>query len=487
MQEEFDNKDWNIKNYGFEDIDDLIHTLRNTPEIRFVRFITADMLGERECSFTVPAGEVDKKSLNKGFDASSLYPERIKESDKLASFDPNTARVFPVVYNTKTPGFERKWKELIIFGDIIDPENGEYVYDSRTKLKKTLARAKQVAGADTVNVGPELEFFLFKADDEGNPLIIDDKPVLIDEGGYFKGGKYGIVRKEIQLLMSEMGYRFEYDHHEAAPSQHEVDVHYMNALDMADFMMLYRYAAKRVANAHGLFASFMPKPVIGVNGSGMHVHQSLFSKEGNKIEKNLFYDKDDEHELSETAYQYMAGLMQYVPEITAFLNQWTNSYRRLVPGFEAPVYICWDPQNRSNLIRKPEYEPGHEKAARLELRSADPAANPYLALSMMISAGLKGIEQKLAKPMPSNLDVYHISQEERERLGIKSLPASLEQAVNLAEKSELVRTVVGERFLSDFVRIKRKELAKSKAYSKELLPDDSKLSRYETEQLLPIL
>jgi glutamine synthetase len=482
IQEELESKERNIKNNGFEDIDDLLHTILNKPEIRFVRFITADMLGERECSFTVPVREIDKNALKKGFDASSLYSERIKESDKLAFFDPTTARVFPVAYQTKTPGFERSWKELIIFGDVVDPKNGEYIYDSRTKLKKALKKAEEVTGADTFNVGPELEFFLFKSGESGNPVIIDGKPVLVDKGGYFKGGKHGEVRKEIQLLISEMGYHFEYDHHEVAPSQHEIDVHYMNALDMADFMMLYRYVAKRVAHAHGLFASFMPKPVIGQNGSGMHVHQSLF-----KNGKNLFFDKNDKYELSETAYQYMAGLMKYAPEITAFLNQWVNSYKRLVPGYEAPVYICWDPQNRSNLIRKPEYEPGREKAARLELRSADPAANPYLALSMMLSAGIKGIEEKLARPEPSNLNVYKLNQDERDKLGIRSLPGSLEQALALAEKSELVKSVVGERFLDDFIRIKRKEIEKSQAYNKKLIKDDSKLSKYELEELLPIL
>lgn len=484
VQEEFDTKKRTIKSFGFEDADDLVNTLLNKDDVKFVRFMTADMLGERECSFTVPAKEVDSKSLKKGFDASSLYPERIKESDKLAFLDPTTAKIFPVEYQTRTPGFERKWKELIIFGDVVDPKNGEYVYDSRTKLKKVLKKAEKVTGADTVNVGPELEFFLLKSDESGNPLIADSKPVLVDKGGYFKGGKYGEVRKEIQLLISEMGYRFEYDHHEAAPSQHEIDVHFMNALDMADFMMLYRYVAKRVAHAHGLFASFMPKPVIGQNGSGMHVHQSLF-KQG----KNLFYDKEDEHELSETAYQYMAGLMKYAPEITAFLNQWINSYKRLVPGYEAPVYICWDPQNRSNLIRKPEYEPGNEKAARLELRSADPASNPYLALSMMISAGIRGIEEKLPRPEASNLNVYKLSQAERDEKGIKSLPGSLEQALALAENSTLVKEVVGERFLEDFVKMKKKEIEKYKTYNKGLFAfaDNSRLSRYELEELLPIL
>jgi glutamine synthetase len=244
--------------------------------------------------------------------------------------------------------------------------------------------------------------------------------------------------------------------------------------------MTYRYAVKRVANAHGLFASFMPKPLLGVNGSGMHVHQSLF-KDG----KNLFFDKKDAHNLSETAYQYMAGLMKYAPEITLFTNQWTNSYRRLVPGFEAPVYICWDPQNRSNLIRKPEYEPGNEKATRLELRSPDPSSNPYLAFSMMLSAGLKGIEEKLPRPKPSDKDVYHLSNKEREELGIKSLPGSLEDAMNLAEKSSLVKEVLGERFLNDYLEIKREEAEK---YRKDKhLNNKERLTDYELKELLPIL
>jgi glutamine synthetase len=300
------------KAYGFETSEEFLDMLKANKDIRFVRFMTADMIGERDCNFTIPVEAINIDSLKRGFgfDASSLYPERINESDKLAKFDPTTARIFPVAYETKTPGFERSWREAIIFGDVVDPKNGDYVYDSRTKLKKSLENVKKNSGADQVFIGPELEFFLFKADPDGSPAINDGRPVLVDDGGYFKRGKHGDVRKEIQLLLSEMGYEFEYDHHEAAPSQHEVDVHYMNALDMADFMLLYRYAAKRVAKAHGLFASFMPKPMLDFNGSGMHVHQSLF-KDG----KNLFYDKAGKHELSETAYQYMAGLMKYIPEI----------------------------------------------------------------------------------------------------------------------------------------------------------------------------
>jgi glutamine synthetase len=475
------------KKYGFNDAEELIKAIVDKKEnISFVRFITADILGERECSFTVPAHTLTENidTLKKGFDASSLYPERINESDKLALFDPTTARVFPIEYSTKTTGYEKKWKEVFIYGDVINPKNSNgnkpYIYDSRSKLKTVLKKAEKLVGADKVFLGPELEFFLFKADSDGKPLIIDNKPITLDKGSYFKGGRQGIVRKEIQLMLVDMGYEFEYDHHEVAHSQHEIDVHYMNAIDVADFIMTYRYVVKRVANEHKLFASFMPKPLLGVNGSGMHVHQSLF-KDG----KNLFYDTKDEHNLSETAYQYMAGLMKYAPEITLFTNQWTNSYRRLVPGFEAPVYICWDPQNRSNLIRKPEYEPGNEKATRIELRSPDPSSNPYLAFSMILAAGLKGIEEKLPTPKPSEKDVYHLSQKEREELDIKNLPGSLEEAISLAENSSLAKEVLGERFLNDYINIKTEEVKK---YQEDKnLNNKERLTDYELNELLPIL
>lgn len=459
------------ENFGFENEVEFLQMLETNKEVEFVRFITADMLGERECSFTVPKETLSKGNLEKGFDASSLYPERIKESDKLAKFDPTTARIFPVTYKTDTPGFEKKWKEVIVFGDVVDTDGKEYVYDSRSKLKNVLKDATKTTGADTIYLGPEMEFFLFQMDELGKPVIKNNQPVPLDSGTYFKLGGKGRLRKEVQLLMSEMGYKFEYDHHEAAPGQHEIDVHYNNAVDMADFMMLYRYVVKKVAKAKGIFASFMPKPLPGVNGSGMHMHQSLF-KQG----KNLFFDRSAEFGLSEIAYQYMAGLMKYVPEITVFLNQWENSYKRLIPGYEAPVYICWDPQNRSNLIRIPQYEPGSEKAMRLELRSPDPAANPYLASAMMIAAGLQGIKEKLPKPKPSNLNVYELNQTGRNELGIKSLPGSLEEAVNLAEKSELVKSVIGERFLTDFVKIKRKEIETHKKYLQSMLmPDEHEL------------
>ncbi len=471
-----------LKCFNFQNLDDFVSMLKKGEyNVEFVRFITADLLGEVECSFTVPAHTIssDPASLRKGFDASSLYPERINESDKIALFDPRTVRILPVVYHTETPGFNRQWKEAVIFGDIVAANGEEYIYDSRAKLKKVLQRAKEIAGADAVYLGPELEFFLFQADEDGNPLIVNGRPLPVDEGGYFRGGRHGRVRKEAMLFLSEMGYEFEYDHHEVAISQHEIDAHYLNALDMADFVMLYRYVIKRVARAHGLFASFMPKPLLGVNGSGMHVHQSLFASN-----RNLFFNPRDEFDLSPLAYQYMAGLFKYIPEITLFLNQFVNSYRRLVPGFEAPVYICWDPQNRSNLIRKPHYEPGREKETRLELRSPDPAANPYLAFAMMIAAGLKGIEEKLPPPRPSRENVYALSAKKRNQLGIGTLPGSLDEAVARAGKSKLVKEVVGERFLNDYLHIKKKEIAE---FRKEKESSKNRLSRYELEKLLPIL
>jgi len=471
-----------LKYFGFKSQDEFVTMLKQGEyNVEFVRFVTANIIGDVECSFTVPAHTISTApdTLKKGFDASSLYPERINESDKLACFDPATARILPIVYHTETPGFDRKWKEAVIFGDIIDADGQPYVYDSRGKLKQVLKLAGEIAGADRVFLGPELEFFLFKADADGNPLIVDDNPVPMDDGEYFKGGRHGRVRKEVQLLMSEMGYEFEYDHHEVAHSQHEIDVHYMDALSTADFVILYRYIVKRVARAHGLFASFMPKPVFGINGSGMHVHQSLFSKG-----HNLFFNDQDLFHLSPLAYQYMAGLMKYIPEITLFLNQFVNSYKRLIPGYEAPVYICWDPQNRSNLIRKPQYMPGNELATRLELRSPDPAANPYLGFALMIAAGLRGISEKLPKPAPSGENVYACTPERLEELGIRTLPRSLEEAIHLAEQSTLVKETLGERFLDDYLFVKKKEV---EAFYAAPEADPFKLTKYEREVLLPAL
>jgi glutamine synthetase len=258
-------------------------------------------------------------------------------------------------------------------------------------------------------------------------------------------------------------------------------MHYLDALQMADFIMLYKYVLRRTANKAGLFASFMPKPIKGVNGNGMHVHQSLF-----RGDTNLFFDKDDEFNLSKTGKQYMAGLLKHIPEITPVLNQWTNSFKRLVPNYEAPTYICWDPENRSNLIRIPRYLPGNEKATRIELRSPDPACNPYLAFAVMLRAGVKGITEKYELPEPTRIDVFDSNQ--RKEKNIKELPSSLEEAIELAEKGTIVKETFGKHLFEEFIKNKKIEIKDYEVETRDLeatIAED--ITPYEIEQLLPIL
>ncbi|MBN1539089.1 MAG: glutamine synthetase, partial [Candidatus Thermoplasmatota archaeon] len=484
-------------------------TLDADREIRFIRFMTADMNGERPCGFTIPVSELGGRQemdgtfsfsgvepsleVYKGFDASSLYPERINESDKNAWLDFSTARVLPWQYHTQVMGFERKWREMVVFGDIIDPKNGPYKFDSRNILKRVLAKVKDMGIADTIYLGPEMEFFLLEADDTGDPVLEefshDDcvylRPVPLDKGRYFKGGKYGVVRKEAQIVLQEMGYRFEYDHHEVSDSQHECDVHYMEALEMADFVILFRYVIKKVAASYGLFASFMPKPIAGVNGNGMHTHQSLF-KDGS----NIFYDPDDEHHLSMQCKRYISGLMKYVPEICAGLNPWVNSFKRLVPGYEAPAYICCDVQNRSSLIRIPGYEMNNPNAIRIELRNPDPSSNPYLSFALQIWAGVRGITEGLDPPSIRDINVFELSEEEMDGMGIQRLPPDLSSALDLMETSTLAKEVMGGDLLSHYLTAKRAHLdgyRTSLGHRKNDISMRVQISKFEMEQLLPIL
>jgi glutamine synthetase len=280
------------------------------------------------------------------------------------------------------------------------------------------------------------------------------------------------MRKETVLALEDMGIGVEYSHHEVAPSQHEIDMRYTDALTMADNVMTYRLIVKEVAFKYGVYATFMPKPVFGINGSGMHVHQSLF-----KGERNAFFDKDDEYHLSKIAKNYIAGLLKHAPEITAVTSQWVNSYKRLVPGYEAPVYLSWARRNRSDLIRVPEYRPGREKATRIEYRSPDPACNPYLTFSVMLAAGLDGIEKGLEPPKPVEENVYEMTEAERKKRGISTLPASLMDAVILAEKSELVREALGKHVFEAFIQNKKIEWDQYR----------TQVTEYELKKYLPIL
>jgi glutamine synthetase len=269
-----------------------------------------------------------------------------------------------------------------------------------------------------------------------------------------------------------MGIKVEYSHHEVAPSQHEIDLRYADALTMADNVMTYRVVVKEVATKYGYYATFMPKPLFGQNGSGMHTHQSLF-----KGDENVFFDPNDKYYLSDIAKKYIAGLLKHAPEITAVTNQWVNSYKRLVPGYEAPVYISWARRNRSTLVRVPLYKPGKEKATRVEFRSPDPACNPYLAFSVMLAAGLEGIEKGYELPEPIEKDIFHLTEKEREDLGITSLPGSLIEAIELAEKSEIVRKALGDHIFNNFIISKKVEWDEYR----------TKVHPYEIEKYLPIL
>jgi glutamine synthetase len=351
-----------------------------------------------------------------------------------------------------------------MFCDVLMPGGEPFEGDPRFVLKRNLKRAADMGY--TFYVGPELEYFYFQDSKGTEPL---------DEGGYFDMTPLDAasdLRRDTVLNLEEMGIGVEYSHHEAASSQHEIDMRYTDALTMADSVMTYRLVVKQIALRHGVYATFMPKPVFGINGSGMHVHQSLF-----KGDRNAFFDQNDEYHLSSTAKGYIAGLLKHAPEITSVTNQWVNSYKRLVPGYEAPVYLSWARRNRSDLIRVPEYRPGRENATRIEFRSPDPACNPYLAFSVMLAAGLEGIEKNYSVPSPVEENVYEMTEEERTRRGIDTLPDSLWEAIQLTEKSELVRRALGDHVFDAFIKNKKIEWNQYR----------TQVTEYELKRYLPIL
>ncbi len=319
----------------------------------------------------------------------------------------------------------------------------------------------------TYYVGPELEFFYFKSS--------EGKPEVLDQGGYFDLTPLDVAsdfRRETVLTLEEMGIPVEYSHHEVAPSQHEIDLRYADGLTMADNAMTYRLVVKEVAMKHGVYATFMPKPIFGENGSGMHTHQSLF-----KGDQNAFFDPKGEYHLSETGKNYIAGILAHAREFTIVTNQWVNSYKRLVPGYEAPVYLSWAQRNRSDLVRIPLYKPGREKATRLELRSPDPACNPYLAFAVMLAAGLDGIEKGMKAPKPIEENVYEMTPQQRKKLKIEQLPEDLWEAILIAEKSPFLRECLGDHVFENFITNKKIEWEKYRA----------QVTNYELEKYLSVL
>jgi len=405
--------------------------------IKFIKLWFTDILGFLK-SFTITAEKLpDALEGGVGFDGSSIEGfVRIEESDMVAVPDPNTFCVLP--WRPKEYGVAR------MFCDIYRPEGTPFEGDPRYVLKRNLEKAAEKGF--TYYVGPELEYFYFK-NSEGTEFL--------DRGGYFDMVPLDLamdLRRQTVLILEEMGIGVEYSHHEVAYSQHEVDMKYTDALTMADNVMTYKVVVKQVALQNGVYATFMPKPVFGINGSGMHTHQSLFQGD-----KNAFFSPDNPYHLSKIGRSFIAGLLKHAPEITAVTCQWVNSYKRLVPGYEAPAYISWGTRNRSALVRVPEYKPGKEKATRAEFRSPDPACNPYLTFAVMLAAGLKGIEEGYELPEPVEVDVYQLSEEELKARGIGTLPGSLGEAIELMEKSELVKECLGEHVFWSFIRNKKAE------------------------------
>jgi glutamine synthetase len=426
-------------------------------KVRYIRLWFTDVLGFLK-GFTITVNELPRALEDgMGFDGSSIEGfARIEESDMIARPDVSTFAILP--WESKEQPVAR------MFCDIYTPKGTPFEGDPRYILKKNLERAKKMGY--TYYVGPELEYFYFN-----NPK----NAIILDKGGYFDLTPLDLaqnVRNETVSALEDLGIIVEYSHHEVASSQHEIDLRYSDALSMADNVMTYRLVAKEIAQAKGLHASFMPKPLYGINGSGMHTHQSLF-----KGSTNAFFDKKEKYHLSKIAQYFIAGLLKHSPEICSVTSQWVNSYKRLVPGYEAPVYICWAQMNRSALIRVPMYKPGKEKATRAEYRSPDPACNPYLAFSVMLAAGLEGIEKKYVLSEPANDNIYHMTDADRERAKIKSLPEDLLEAIKLTEKSELVRKALGDELFNFFIRNKKMEWDEYKA----------QVTQYEIDKYLPIL
>jgi len=427
-------------------------------DVKFIRLWFTDILGILK-SFAITVEELEGAlEEGMGFDGSSIEGfARIDESDMVAMPDPDTFQLLPW-----RPKEHRAVARM--FCDVLKPGGEPFEGDPRYVLKRNLKKAADMGF--TFYVGPELEYFYFR-DSCGTEAL--------DQGGYFDMTPLDMatdMRRDTVLVLESMGIGVEYSHHEVAASQHEIDMRYTDALTMADNVMTYRLVVKQVALDHGIYATFMPKPVFGVNGSGMHVHQSLFQGE-----KNAFFDEKDDYHLSRAARWYIGGLLKYAPELTAVTSQWVNSYKRLVPGYEAPVYLSWARRNRSDLIRVPEYRPGREKATRVEFRSPDPACNPYLAFSVMLAAGLKGIEEKCEPPEPVKENVYEMSEEEREKRGIGTLPASLLEAIMLTEKSEVVRQALGDHVFDAFIQNKKIEWDQYR----------TQITDFELKRYLPIL
>jgi len=425
------------KHHKKESKQDEIMRLVKDKGIKTIQLWFVDILGMLKC-ISIGDGELyEALRHGKGFDGSSVTGfAEAQESDIIAKPDPHTFTILPWT----------KGQMLIgrMFCDILNPDGSPYAGDPRYVLKRVLQRAKKM-GFDFY-VGAEIEYFYFKT---------DKHPEVLDEGTYFDlipNDVANNLRNRTVRTLEEMGIIIEASHHEVSPSQHEIDPKYTEALKAADNIITSRFVIKEVAQQDGIYATFMPKPIFGMNGTGMHLHQSLFSGK-----RNTFFDKKDKYHLSRTAKQFIAGELKHAREICALTAQWVNSYKRLVSGYEAPVYISWGQRNRTALIRVPLYRPGNEQATRAELRCPDPSCNPYLAFAVMLAAGLEGIKKgyKISKPVEPN--IYKMEMEERKRRGLHALPGNLFEAIEETKKSSLVQETLGEHIFTRFLLNKERE------------------------------
>lgn len=408
-------------------------------DVKFVRLQFTDIMGTLK-NVAITVEQLEKALDNKCmFDGSSIEGfVRIEESDMYLRPDVNTFTIFP--------WRPQAGKVARIICDVYTSEQKPFEGDPRYVLKRVLKKAHDM-GFDTFNVGPECEFFLFLTDNEGNPTTVTH-----DDAGYFDLGPVDLgenARRDMCLALEDMGFEVEASHHEVAPGQHEIDFKYSDALSGADAILTFKLVVKTIAQRHGLHATFMPKPIFGISGSGMHTNLSLF-----KDAHNAFYNENDSLGLSQEAYWFIGGLIKNIRSITAITNPLVNSYKRLVPGYEAPVYVAWSARNRSPLIRIPA---ARGEATRIELRNPDPSCNPYLALAAILAAGLDGIENKIEPPAPVNKNIYEMDLDQRTKDGITSLPASLEEAINEMKNSKLVRETLGEHVFSKYIEAKTKE------------------------------
>ncbi len=426
-------------------------------QVSFIQLWFPDVLGRLK-SFSITQ-QVLEEALDEGmgFDGSSIEGfARIEESDMIAMPDVTTFQLIP-------------WRPdhlpvARMFCDILNPDQSPYEGSTRHALKRVLKKASDQGY--TCYLGPELEYFYFSN---------DVSPETLDKGGYYDGvpvDRATDIRRETVVALQKMGIEVEYSHHEVAPSQHEIALRYQEALTMADTVMTYRTTVKEIARQAGVYATFMPKPLGGENGSGMHVHQSLF-----KGGENAFFDPSDKYYLSKIGKHYVAGILMHAREIVAVTNQWINSYKRLVPGYEAPVYVSWARRNRSAMVRVPMYKPGKANATRMEFRAPDPACNPYLAFAVQIAAGLKGIEKEYPLPDPIEEDIFEMDEKARERAGITSLPGNLFEAIQVVSESELVRETLGDHIFNKFIENKKKEWDQFRIH----------VSQFEINRYLPML